>query len=58
MKVKCLISYHDTTYGEVYDVVKTPHGYSDVNGTVWIVDDVNDDYILLDDEYEVVPDDE
>lgn len=50
MKVKSLITAHDVVVGKVYDVV-----YKDFSGKgVWVTDDVGDNYIMWDFEYEVV----
>lgn len=55
MKVKALVSYHDTTYGKIYETTDAP-GWagSQEKSSVWVTDDVGDDYILFGVEYEVV----
>lgn len=55
MKVKALVSYHDTTYGKVYETTDPPSWVgSQEKSSVWVTDDVGDDYILFGVEYEVV----
>lgn len=57
MKVKALVDYHDTTIGKVYDTVDSPSwaGSTGVD-SIWVEDDVGEDYILFPDEYEVIKD--
>lgn len=55
MKVKALVSYHDTTVGKTYETNDAPSwAVSNNKSSVWVIDDVGDDYILFGDEYEVV----
>ena len=55
MKVKALVSYHDTTVDKIYETISVPSwaGFSG-SDSVWIIDDVGDEYIFFGDEYEVV----
>lgn len=55
MKVKVIVSFaHDTTLDKIYDTINPPHGCYAEDDEVWIIDDVGDEYILLDGEFEVV----
>lgn len=54
MKVKVTKAIHDVTVGKVYDVAKTPHWAVYQPFAVWVVDDVGEDYILYEDEFEWV----
>lgn len=57
MKVIALVDYHDTTIGKVYETGDEPSwaGYTGVD-SIWVKDDVGDDYILFPYEYEVIKD--
>ena len=53
MKVRVTVDYaHETTKGKVYEAIKPFDGFTP--NSVWIMDDVNDEYILFPEEYEVV----
>lgn len=57
MKVRVIaVTGHDTTVGKVYDVDMKSSSF-DINGkptSLWIIDDVGDEYYLYESEYELV----
>jgi hypothetical protein len=53
MKVKVLVNVHDVTKGKIYETIEAQYDSATPN-SVWVMDDVNDEYILFPDEYEVV----
>lgn len=55
MRVKSLVDYHDTTLDKVYETTAPPSwAGSQEHGSVWVVDDVGEDYILLESEYGLI----
>lgn len=56
MKVKVITdAAHDTTVGEVYETIPAPSfNKNPEDHEVWIIDDIGDEYILLEGEYEVI----
>lgn len=52
--VRVTVDYaHDTTKGKLYQTIAEPYECYTPN-SVWIVDDVGEEYILLAGEYEVL----
>lgn len=57
MKVKVtkfVHDVHDITVGNLYDTIKPPSWAGYVPQTVWVINDVGEDYILYNDEFEWV----
>jgi hypothetical protein len=55
MRVKSLVDDHDTTLDKVYETTAPPSwAGSQEHGSVWVVDDVGEYYILFESEYELV----
>lgn len=55
MRVKSLVDYHDTTLDKVYETTAPPSwAGSQEQGSVWVIDDVGEDYILLESEYDLI----